>query len=263
MLKSFRRLFLYLTLFTVFGVIYAPHVGAQQPVGVFPTALYRFQISYWDGGHLLTHFYNEGAANGHQDDTWIHPFLDAPMGIYRPPDGYTPDPSSGLVRLHRWRVVQNGWRVYYYYSTYYSEHGSDYHYEGVAGWVFSPGTGSNPANGAPLAPLNIWYSTDLGFWYEFRIFGDQTGELPPNRPGKNNYVPQGRIANLPPACINPQFPGQVAPAENCFGYVVQFNPPPPPPPPPPPGSCNATQAMISRCVQRGGDWDDETCSCMY
>ena len=141
MLKNFTRLFFYLTLFTVFGVIYfTPRRSTNRSIGVVPTALYRFQISYWDGGHLLTHFYNEGAANGHPDDTFIHPVLNCPMGIYRPPDGYTPDPSTGLVRLHRWRVVQSGWRVYYYYSTYFSQHGSDYHYEGVAGWVFPPGT---------------------------------------------------------------------------------------------------------------------------
>jgi hypothetical protein len=263
MLKNFTRLFFFLTLFTVFGVIYPPHVGAQQPVGVFPTALYRFQISYADGGYLLTHYYAEGSANGHPDVTFIHPFFNAPMGIYRPPDGYTPDASSGLVRLHRWRVVQGGWRVYYYYSTYYAEHGSDYFYEGVAGWVFQPGLDRIPTNGAPLAPLNIWYSTDLGFWYEFRLFDDQTAEWPPNRPGKNNYAPQGRIASLPPACINPEYPSQVTPGEYCVHYVVQFNPPPPPPPPPPPGTCNASPAIKSRCFRFGGDWNNETCSCEY
>ncbi|HKO44945.1 MAG TPA: hypothetical protein VJU84_16830 [Pyrinomonadaceae bacterium] len=263
MLKNFTRLFLYLTLFTVFGVIYSPYVAAQQPVGVFPTALYRFQISYWDGGHLLTHYFAEGSANGHTYDPLNHPFFDN-MGIYRPPDGYTPDPSSGLVRLHRWRVVQGGWRVYYYYSIYYSEHGSDYHYEGVAGWVFSPGTGSSPG-GAPLHALNIWYSTDLGFWYEFRI-GDSPWESPPNRPGKANYVPLGRIAMLPPGCINPEYPSQVPPGEQCFGYVVMFNPPtppPPPPPPPPPGSCTSGAGAVSKCSQLGGSWNYETCSCEY
>lgn len=261
MLKKFTRLFLYATLFTVFGVISSPQVGAQTgPVGVSPTALYRFQISFWDGGHLLTHFYNEGAANGHLDNTFIHPVLNSPMGIYRPPDGYTPDPSSGLVRLHRWRVVQSGWRVYYYYSTFFSQQGSDYHYEGVAGWVYPAGTQSVPAIGSPLGPLAAWYSTDLGYWWEFRNFGDQTAEFPPNRPGKNNYFPHGQIASLPPACINPQFPGQVAPGENCVFYTVQFNPPPPPPPP---GSCNASASIIARCGRLGGTWDVELCSCQF
>ena len=127
-------------MFTVFGVISARDARAQTgPIIVEPTALYRFQISYWDGGHLLTHVFNEGAANGHTFDPFNYPTFDG-LGIYRPPDGYTPDPSSGLVPLYRWRVVESGWRVYYYYSTYYAPHGSNYYYEGVAGWVFPPGT---------------------------------------------------------------------------------------------------------------------------
>ncbi len=261
MLKKFTSLFLYVTRFTAFGVISSPQVRAQTgPVGGVPTAFYRFQISFWDGGHLLTHFYNEGAANGHLDVTFIHPVLNSPMGIYRPPDGYTPDPSSGLVRLHRWRVVQSGWRVYYYYSTLFSTHGSDYHYEGVAGWVFPAGTQSVPANGAPLAPLAAWYSTDLGYWWEFRNFLDQTAEFPPNRSGKSNYVLHGQTAALPPACINPQFPSQVAPGDNCVFYVVQFNPPPPPPPP---SSCSASLAIKAKCAQLGGFWDDDLCACQY
>jgi hypothetical protein len=153
--------------------------------------------------------------------------------------------------------------VYYYYSTYFAQLGSDYHYEGVAGWVFPPGIQRIPTNGAPLAPLAIWYSTDLGYWYEFRIFLDQTAEFPPNRSGKNNYVPQGQIASLPPACINPQFPSQVAPGAECLTYVVPFNPPPPPPPPPPPGSCNAGAGIKGKCGQLGGTWDDESCTCQY
>ena len=259
MLKNFTRLFFFLILFTVFGVIYSPHVRAQGPIGVLPTALYRFQISYWDGGHLLTHVFNEGAANGHTYDPFTHPFF-SPLGIYRPPDGYTADPSSGLVPLHRWRVVQSGWRVYYYYSIYFSQHGSDYHYEGVAGWVFPPGTTSVPGVGAPLHPLHIWYSTDLGFWYEFR---PQPWESPPNRPGKANYLPLGQIASLPPACINPQFPSDVPTDGSCSFYGRLFNPPPPPPPPPPPGSCTAGAGIRSKCAQLGGYWDDESCSCQY
>ena len=265
MLKNFTRLFFSLTLLTVFGFIAAPDARAQTgPVIVQPTAIYRFQISYDDGGTLLTHVYNEGAANGHAFDPFNNPYFNG-MGIYRPPDGYTADPSTGLVRLHRWRVVQGGWRVYYYYSTYYDEHGSDYHYEGVAGWVFPQGTIAvfTPAfpNGLPVYPLSIWYSQDLGFWYGYGAYPGDNVEQPPNRSGKANYFPQGFIAKLPPTCLDPQFGNPVG---TVCAYGMQFNPPPSSPPSGGSGgTCNASQAMISRCVQRGGDWDDETCSCMY
>jgi hypothetical protein len=264
MLKNFTRLFLYLTLFTILGVSYSPHVSAQTgPIFVEPTAFYRFEISSENGGYLLTHVFNEGAANGHL----FVPFNQLTshgLGIYRPPDGYTADPSTGLVRLHRWRVVQSGWRVYYYYSTYYSELGSDYHYEGVAGWVFPQGTigTSHPAfvGILPVYPLSIWYSTDLGYWYGFNIFPATNAEQPPNRPGKNNYFLHGTVASLPPTCIDPQFPLSILCA-----YGKQFNPPPAPPPSPPPpsGTCNASQAIKSKCAQLGGAWDDESCSCQY
>jgi hypothetical protein len=267
MLKNFTRLFLYLTLFIGFGVISAPDVRAETgSIIVRPTAIYRFRISYEDGGHLLTHVFNEGAANGHPFEPFNQPTFNG-MGIYRPPDGYTADPSTGLVRLHRWRVVQSGWRVYYYYSIYYAEHGSDYHYEGVAGWVFPPGTIaiSHPAFSQPLPvyPLAIWYSTDLGFWYGYNTYPGDNVEPPPNIPGKNNYFPQGLIAKLPRACVDPQFPEtQVG---TVCAYGMQFNPPPSAPPAtsPPPSSCSAGAGARSKCAQLGGWFDDETCSCQY
>jgi hypothetical protein len=264
MLKNFTRFFFYATLFAVFGVIYPPRVGAQTgPIFVQPTAFYRFEISANDGGYLLTHVFNEGAANGHPFVPFNNPTFDG-LGIYRPPDGYTADPSTGLVRLYRWRVVQNGWRVYYYYSTTYSEHGSDYFYEGVAGWVFPQGTVAtiNPAFVEPLPvyPLSIWYSTDLGFWYGFSIFPDTNAEQPPFRSGKAGYYLQGTVASLPQTCIDPQFNPQ--PPVGC-AYAKLFNPPPPPPPPPPPSSCDATLAMRRSCARLGGFWDDESCSCQY
>jgi hypothetical protein len=267
MIKKLTRLVLCLTLFTIFGVINAPRASAQtDPITVQPTAIYRFQISFWDGGHLLTHVFNEGAANGHTFDPFNHPTFNG-LGIYRPPDGYTADPSTGLVRLHRWRVVQSGWRVYYYYSIYFAPHGSDYHYEGVAGWVFPPNQFSlfHPAfiNPLPLHPLSIWYSTDLGFWYGYGIFPGNFVEQPPNRSGKEIYFPQGLIASLPSTCIDPQFQTPPPPGGVGCPYGMRFNPPPPPPPPPPPASCNVSTALKAKCGQLGGSWDDDTCSCQY
>ena len=84
------------------------------------------------------------------------------MGIYVPPSGYTPDPSSGLVPLHRWLVIQDGWRNYYYYSTVLSFHGSDYHYQGIQGYVFP--TGTTQFRGFELTKMSSWYSQSHGYW---------------------------------------------------------------------------------------------------
>lgn len=262
MIKKLTRLFFYLTLFSVFGVTFAPDATAQTgPIIVQPTAIYRFQISFSDGGHLLTHVFQEGSANGHTFDPFNQPRFNG-LGIYRPPDGYTADSSTGLVRLHRWRVVQSGWRVYYYYSTYFSQLGSDYHYEGVAGWVFPTNRLSlfHPAfiSPLPLYPLSAWYSTDLGYWWGYGVFPFDY-EQPPNRPGKENYLPHGHVAQLPPACVDPQFPESI-PAGGTCPYGMLFNPPPPPPSQP---TCNASVAIKAKCAQLGGGWNDETCSCEY
>lgn len=268
-MKKFARLFVYLTLFTVFGVASAPRASAQtEPVFVRPTALYRFQVSYSDGGHLLTTNYQEGAANNYSFDPFYYPTFDG-LGIYVPPSGYTPDPAAQLRPLYRWLVVQNGWRVYYYYSTYYASHGSGYYYQGIVGYVYQPGRTSffHPAftQPLPLHQLSVYYSQDLGFWNGYGSYGYSSYvEPPPNRSGKRPYYNQGIIAALPPACDDPQFPQPPPPGSiGCGPYVVRFDPPPPPPPPPPPGSCTASPAMKSKCVQFGGWWDEESCSCQY
>ena len=81
MFKNFTRLLLYLTLLTTIGVASALHASAQTgPIVVQPTAIYRFQISYWDGGHLLTTNFQEGSANGYTFDPFNLPSFDG-MGI--------------------------------------------------------------------------------------------------------------------------------------------------------------------------------------
>jgi hypothetical protein len=260
MKNKLTRLPLCLTLFVIFGVAASPPaVGQAGPVVVQPTRVYRFEVSYWDGGHLLTGVYHEGPDNGY---TFEPVAILIPgggyVGIYVPPAGYTPDPSSGLVPLHRWTVIQDGWRTHYYYSTYYTQQPPDRYYDGIAGWVFPPGTTQSQA-GLPLHQLSIFYSQDLGFWDGYGGIGYGYVEPPPDRDGKRPYVYQGVIAALPPAVRDPQFPpvpdiGQVHTVWDVIFY---------PPPPPPPGSCDASQAIRNKCDQLGGWWDDETCSCQY
>lgn len=266
MKKNLARFFVSLILFTIFGVAASPPASAQSPVSVSPTALYRFQVSYWDGGHLLTGFYNEGTANGYTFDPINYPSFNA-VGIYLPPGpGYTPAPAAGLVPLHRWTVIQDGWRTHYYYSTYYTQQPSDRHYNGIAGYVFPPGTTQHHFTGvdgngtenfvAPLHPLSVYYSQDLGFWN-----GYDGIESPPDRPGKRAYGYQGLIAALPTSQADPQFPRN--PYLITHAWDVLFYPPAPPPPPPPPSSCNPSSGWVNACHRNGGWWDYESCTCEY
>jgi hypothetical protein len=272
--KRIARMLAGLLLLTNFAFIAGPEAGGQQPlppVGVRPTTFYRFRISNDDGGYLLTANFAEGVANGYTYDPISFPDTHG-LGIYAPPPGYTPDPTKNLRALHRWLVIQGGWRNYYYYSTYFYPHGSDYHYQGIAGYVFAPQQVlySNPAfiQGLfPLHQLSVYYSQDLGFWNGYGSFGFSGYiEPPPNRSGKRPYVDQGIIAAMPPAMQDPQFPIPSPPGGPNFTYDIAFFPPAPTPTPtptPPPGSCSASQALKNRCAQLGGSWDDETCSCQY
>lgn len=292
MKKKFAHFFVFIILLMIFGFSAYPRVSGQTgPVSVRPTALYRFEISYWDGGHLLTGIYYEGPANGYSFDPISYPSFDG-LGIYVPPPGYTPDPSSGLVPLHRWTVIQNGWRTYYYYSTYYPQQGPGYYYNGVAGWVFPPGmvAWNRPAFIQPLAlhQLSVWYSQDLGFWNGYGGFElSSYVEPPPDRSGKRPYGYQGIICALPPAMADPQFPHPPPVGGTDAAYDVAFFPPAPPP-----GggtgdggggdggggdgggggggillqshrSCGANHAMRHACAHRRGRWDDASCSCQY
>src|SRR3954451_11928489 len=253
MKTKLKRLVFYLTLVAIFGVAAPPQVGGQSsPVIVQPTRVYRFEVSYWDGGHLLTGIYSEGPANNYTfEPASISVQGFGYLGMYVPPPGYTPDPSSGLIPLHRWTVIQDGWRTYYYYSVYYSNPGSDYHYNGIAGWVFPPQT-TQSRFGLPLTQLSVFYSQDLGFWNGYGGIGFGYVEQPPNRPGKRSYVYQGVIAALPPAVLDPQ--STVPSVFHSSPWDVIFYPPlasPPPPPPPPSGSCNVPLATQNRCSQLG------------
>lgn len=266
MKKNFTRLFLYLILSTIFGVAVSP-LASGQTVSVRPSALYRFEVSYWDGGHLLTGIYQEGPANGYSFDPFNDPKFDG-LGIYVPPPGYTPDPSSGLIPLHRWTVIQGGWRTHYYYSTYYTQQPPDRYYNGIAGYVFPPGQTLwfRPPITLGLHPLSVWYSTDLGFWNGYGGYGYSTQvELPPDRSGKSPYGYQGIICALPPAMADPLSPPPPGGANGV--YDVTFFPPASPPGGgggggAPPG-CDASQATRNACAHNGGWWNDETCSCEY
>lgn len=263
MKNSLVRLFCCTLLISLVALMAESSTGqTQQQVIVRPTEIYRFVVSYSDGGHLLTGIFQEGVANNYSPEQLplrSNRGIFAYAGMYVPPSGYTPDPAVGLVPLHRWTVIQNGWRTHYYYSTYYTQQPPDRYYNGIAGWVFPPGT--TTFRGIELTQLSVWYSQSYGFWNGTGVSPGDAGyfiEPPPNY----TYGFQGDICAMPGAVTGNRFPPQ-PPGQEATIFDVFFYPPPPPPPPPPPGSCNASQAMRNRCAQLGGWWDDEICSCQY
>lgn len=266
MKRSLVRLFCCIAL--VVGLIsLAPQSSegqAPQPVIVKPTELYRFNISPNDGGFLLTGSWQEGLAWGYNPEVLpmrMNRSNFGSMGIYVPPAGYTPDPAAGLVPLHRWLVIQNGWRNYYYYSTFFATNlGSDYHYHGIQGYVFP--AGQPTFRGIELTRMSSWYSQSWGYWNGTGAPVQDAGffiELPPANHG---FVFHGTVCSVAGAVTGTRFPpppGQPGPTI----FDVFFFPPAPPPPPPPPPPCNAPQSLKNKCAQLGGWWSDESCSCEY
>jgi hypothetical protein len=233
--------------------------NAQLPqrVLVTPTETYRFTISFSDGGYMLTGSWQEGQAWGYTPDLLpVRGSRNGNLGIYLPPfPGYTPDAGEGLVPLHRWRVIQNGWRNYFYYSIYYGVLGGDYHYEGIQGYVFPPGQAT--FRGAPLSQVSSWYSQSKGYW-------NGGGTIPedvccfPEQPPDSSFVYQGKVCAMPFGPASTRFPDPNL--QKPTFWDVGFNAPPPPPPP---GACNVPMFIKTKCVQQGGWWDEELCECVY
>ena len=204
-----------------------PTVGQAQPILVEPQELYRFRISNSDLGYSLSALYAESIRDGF--------YYEATIGsIYRAPAGYTPDPASGLVPLHRWIVVEDGWRVYTYHSIYYTAHGSNYTYSGILGYVFPPTQTSHNFEGGPvgvpLTQMSMWYSQKYGVFNGRGAPGFGFSEFPPH----SSFAYHGVIAAMPPAIFKtkdcPQGPTPCMVFPSIFGGLgVGFYPPPIPP----------------------------------
>jgi hypothetical protein len=153
-----------LALFFIFSAgIAQQSVLAQDSVTVQATPFYRFITQNATLGHFLTANFSEGT--GYPYNYAYQPFpyqADIVVG----PAGYNPRPGQGLLPLYRWQVDQRP-RIYYYYSTVYANHGSNYRFQGLAGWVL-PADGSRGGT-----PLNFWYSQSYGYYYTLN------GEYPP------------------------------------------------------------------------------------
>jgi hypothetical protein len=129
----------------------------------------------------------------------------------------------GQVALHRWTT-----RKGFYYSVYYAEHGGDYVYGGVAGYVYPPGDSRG-------FPLYQFYSQEYGHYYtnykrdincQPPVFWDDQGEM-----ARVNF----------PAPFSQAF-------RNCGTFLIF------------PGPCDPFAKF--RCEARGiGFWNPGNCMC--
>jgi len=194
-------------------------VFAQNTINVQATTLHRFITQNATLGHFLTANYAEGTGSPYNYAYQPFPYQ---ADIVPVVPGYHPRADQGLTPLYRWQVIQSP-RIYYYYSIYYSNLGSNYHYQGVAGYVMA----SNDPRGTNLL---YWYSQSYGYYYTL------SGEYPPccsfSYHGVQYNVPVGGT------------------------YVFEEDAPPQDP-------CPGTEWEQQSCANNNGQWDWNTCSCNY
>jgi len=209
-----------LALFFILSAGISQSVFAQDTITVQATPFYRFITQNATLGHFLTANFSEGT--GYPYNYAYQPFpYQADIVPVQP--GFNPRPGQGLLPLHRWQVDQRP-RIYYYYSTVYTSHGSDYHYQGVAGYVL-------PADGSfGGTPLNFWYSQSYGYYYTL------DGEYPP--------------------CCTFSYHGVPFRLPQGGSYIFDRIPEPPDP-------CPGMEQDREDCELNGGAWSNTTCSCRY
>jgi hypothetical protein len=130
-------------------------------------------------------------------------------------------PLPGQVALHRWST-----RKGFYYSIYYTEHGNDYVYGGVAGYVW-------PAGDSRGFPLYQFYSQEYGHYYT--NYKSEIGCQPPVF-----WDDQGEMASV-------NFPAPFSQAfRNCRSLVF-------------PAACDPFARF--RCQARGQFFNPGNCQC--
>jgi hypothetical protein len=190
---------------------------AQPTISVQATPFHRFITQNATLGHFLTGNFSEGTGSPYNYAYQPFPYQADVVPVV---PGYAPRPNQGLTPLYRWQVIQSP-RIYYYYSIYYANHGSNYHFQGVAGYVMA----SNDPSGTPL---QYWYSQSYGYYYTL------TGEYPPCC----SFTYHGIQFNLP------------------VGGSYLFDEIPIPPDP-----CEGLEWQRDECLNNGGNWDPGTCQC--
>jgi hypothetical protein len=161
--NSSIRLLCLALLLVVSGAI-AQSASAQTTITVQATPFHRFITQNATLGHFLTGNFAEGTGSPYNYAYQPFPYQ---ADIVPVVPGYVPRANQGLLPLYRWQVIQSP-RIYYYYSIYYNSNlGSNYHFQGVAGYVL-PSSGQFGGT-----PLQYWYSQSYGYYYTL------SGEYPP------------------------------------------------------------------------------------
>ncbi len=193
---------------------------AQTTISVQAVPFHRFITQNATLGHFLTSNYSEGTGNPYNYAYQPFPYQ---ADIVPVVPGYNPRAGQGLLPLYRWQVIQSP-RIYYYYSIYYNGNlGSNYHFQGLAGYVLA----SNDSRGTPL---HYNYSQSYGYYYTL------SGEYPPCC----SFSYHGVQYNLP------------------VGGSYLFDEIPPVIEP-----CPGQEWQREECSINGGYWSDSTCSCRY
>ena len=235
---------------------------AQTTTFVSPVPFYRFRVSDTNLGFLYTASFQEGINAGftphgfNGDSGGLIGFI-----VFPPTQDSTPVSGQGLQALHRWRVIESG-RAYWYLSPFFSTQGSNYTYEGIAGYTFN----LNDTTHFGLV-LTAFYSQKYGYFFsldgerlpdasfDFGPFGPKPDPCPFEYTNPVNglhycssYRNHGSICKL------------LQNQSGSFAFTT----------PPPSGggggggggsTCSASTAIKAKCAQLGGSWNDETCSC--
>lgn len=213
--SSIRILCLALVLVLAGGI--SQTAFAQESISVQAVPFHRFITQNATLGHFLTANFSEGTGNPYNYAYQPFPYQ---ADIVPVVPGYAPRADQGLTPVYRWQVIESP-RIYYYYSIYYGNHGSDYHFQGIAGYAMA-------ANDPRGTPFHYWYSQSYGYYYTL------TGEYPPCC----TFSYHGTSWNLP------------------VGGTFIFDPIPEPP-----EYCPGQEWERQNCWNNGGNWDDGTCSC--
>jgi hypothetical protein len=158
--------------------------------------------------------------------TWFPIEINDPDSRFPIQDGnvglISTSPLPGQVALHRWST-----RKGFYYSIYNTEHGSDYIYGGIAGYVW-------PAGDSRGFPMYQFYSQEYGHYYT--NYKREIGCQPPNV----TWDDQGEMARV-------NWPAPFAQAlRNCSSLTF-------------PAACDPFFA--ERCRQQGWVFRSNDCSC--
>ncbi len=275
-----QSLYPYIFLVLILASTMAPGMAKGQGPQFFPPhELYKFHMGSTNG-YFYTPWYSQGAAYySYQGPIGSGPSTGTTAGIYpNPQQGYTPVPAAGLLPLYQWTVIE-GFRSYLYLSIYnYGNPGSNYHFNGIAGYVYPPSTTFDPLFGMPTVKVSAWYSQSRGYWYGINEPADGIYEHPPSGWGYQFHGVPFRMPAPPTAATGPGRCGSSFPyiscdgsrtvrydtqqcydpvgEQNCDSAGGQWNP-----------StctcltCNSWEEQV--CNNRGGQWDPSTCTCSY